>query len=136
MCSPPPPPLTQPSSFESFHALPPLIATTTTTTTTPPVVASQPPSLSLPPSTTTTTTSVASTLTSNATSASAFKVGRKLPDTSDLPIFTGDTPGVTEGPSVGVFLRRIDQESAGPHWDDTLRIILARKQLRGSAKDR
>ena len=61
--------------------------------------------------------------------------GRKLPEVGDIPTFSGERPGVSGSLAPGLFIRKIEAETRGRYWTDSLRILLARKQLRGKARD-
>ena len=84
-------------------------------------------------STTTPTIPATTTTTIPSMSFQAPLGGRKIPDVGVIPTFQGDEPGEADGPAVGLFLRQIDEATTGRHWDDNLRMMLAVKQLRGSA---
>ena len=59
----------------------------------------------------------------------------KIPDVGELPTFSGERPGASGALTAGLYLRRIERKTRGARWDDTLRIILANKQLRGKAQE-
>ena len=60
----------------------------------------------------------------------------KLPVHAQIPEFTGEMVGPSGVMSIEVYLRRIEDNTGGPHWTDEHRILLARKNLSGSALTR
>ena len=60
----------------------------------------------------------------------------RLPVHGQIPEFTGEMVGPTGVLSIEVYLKRIDDNTVGRHWTDEHRILLARKNLSGSALTR
>ena len=60
----------------------------------------------------------------------------KLPATGRLPTFSAAPPGVGKNISCEVFLRRIEKETNNSLWNDTQRMILAKRQLVDIAQER
>ena len=60
----------------------------------------------------------------------------RLPVHAQIPEFTGEMIGPSGVMSIEVYLRRIEDNTVGPHWTDEHRILLVRKNLSGSALTR